>query len=1590
MLAGRPGLPRRGVRQLGTALLLVIVLSTGFANVLTPGAADPGRAAAQSGGLLWPVPAGRGWTIGQGYNTKTTEGGSHWACNPQTLKDAPTGTLACRAHYQYQFSLDVVPTDGNTVGSVVIAPADGTITWTELATGGGVINLGNGYAFGFFHLRLDPAIVAGARVVRGQRLGTIAPANEANAGPWPHLHINLWQSSDGGNWDRNSVPFTGAFALDGMSLPNLGATSWNQHRGVQFSSSNIQVGGGTGGGTPVPSATPITPAQVSPANGVAITRTDPTATMVWRAVSGANEYQVVLDDGAIASPWLTGTTWTTPVLSAGQHVWQVRARNYSGNSPLSPKWLLFVNTSGTPSGSASASAAASPSSGTPGAALSVSPASGSAGASITLSGGGFRAGEAVRITLDSDTGATLTTVTAGADGAISSSVSVGNAARGQHLLVARGQTSGRQQTTTYTVTPSLTRSPINGTVGTSIAVTARGFGPNETVRLNWLSATGPTLGELRTAANGTGTLTIALPEAARGWHDYTGVGLTSGARAWGNLGVDPDLTASATTATPGQELTVIARGYAASQPVTFTYNRSAASSGTVSCIITTNSTGRATCPITVPAGSGTFPITASSTDGVTQTVSVRVGGGLAVSVSPTSGLVGSSVQVSGGGFSASEAVTIQWGGNPATVRASADNAGTVSQLVTVPFIGGGAQTVTLTGQVSGRRTAATYTVRSSLALSPATGPAGTRVTVTAQGMPAGQPGTTYWNRAGTGGTAACSATVAANGSFTCAFTAPAGGASTTYPVVAIAGSESAAGSFRLTSSGGGDPVGPVTGGGGTWTVAATREGLVGGTTSSGYVIQTLDRFVSLPACTSSSCPWLQPGVAHSLWGIRTECGNACYVRVVNPNNGRCIVAPVRDTGPWFTQDDWWNPTASRFLNTLTSNPNVLRQGYPGAQAARDGLDIGYGVAPSGVGISNKGYEVGNSSAIDIGDGSWVDLGYSIAGASAGSVTVTMLWQSGENPNAAAAACGQSSANPPPGAGGGTAPSPTVIATRTPTRAATATTTPTRTPTRAATATATPTRAATVTATRTPTRPATATPTRPTTATRAATVTPTRRATATATPRPRSSAPATATPRPRSPVTVTATPRPRGSQPQVAANAAGVARGSSVTVTASGLDPSVAARVYWGGTPAGSTVCIGSTSATGRFTCSFRLPGGIVAGRIYPITVVAGGRTVVGAAEANVTSSDVATLALPDATPTPMAPSVSLPTAPPAPVSIDLPTAPALTTTTTPTAPATVATPTPTPTAVVPTAAATATAPPIAPVVNLPSTATPPVGTPTADATSDLIAATGEPEVQPTATSSPSGDPTATVTVEPTATEGPTAEPTPTSEPTVEPIATATLEPTAEPTPEPTATRAPTATPEPTVEPTATLEPTPEPTLEPTAVPVPVVESYALYPIADTSVRSTAPDAIQAPETAGLLAIGGPEGAVAYLTFDVSSVAAPGSVVSATLTVYGAGTTGADGGQLLAAPWSVVDEYATTWNTRPSGPVAATDTSGGGVWVGWVAGGAPVTLDVSGTVSAAGTVTFVLTGQPDLSNAIASRESPLPPTLTVEVLVTPAP
>ncbi|MCC6236060.1 MAG: hypothetical protein IT299_00645 [Dehalococcoidia bacterium] len=211
-------------------LLAVAVLIPGLMPALGAG---PARAAA---GLAFPAPAGTTWSIVAGYNTAT-----HLASDP--------------------YAIDVVRNDGETSGTTVLAPTDGTLS---ISTNCLTIRDAARVAVLLCHVLPAPGLKAGVRVARGQVIGSVAPPGAAGNNGLAHIHIAT-HVSEGGRGFGNTVPLVGAYAVEDVPLPATGDA--DAYSGVTFRSTNVQTAGVTTSTVPVvapvPPSTPTPPAATS-------------------------------------------------------------------------------------------------------------------------------------------------------------------------------------------------------------------------------------------------------------------------------------------------------------------------------------------------------------------------------------------------------------------------------------------------------------------------------------------------------------------------------------------------------------------------------------------------------------------------------------------------------------------------------------------------------------------------------------------------------------------------------------------------------------------------------------------------------------------------------------------------------------------------------------------------------------------------------------------------------------------------------------------------------------------------------------------------------------------------------------------------------------------------------------------------------------------------------------------------------------------------------------------------------------------------------------------------------------------------------
>jgi hypothetical protein len=198
----------------------VAVAAAGFVAAFIAGA--PGTATASHEALLLPAAAGTRWEVFAGYNTAT-----HSAPNP--------------------WELDLVRTDAETAGTIVLAPISGRVSYTSSDC---MTIRTDGISVLLCHLLVDRGIERGVDVSRGDRLGVVAPAHAAGNNGLPHIHMAVHDSST--SYFGLTLPLVGPYAIEGREFP--ATNTWNAYSGVTLFSTN-----GTSHSAPVQPAPPAPP-----------------------------------------------------------------------------------------------------------------------------------------------------------------------------------------------------------------------------------------------------------------------------------------------------------------------------------------------------------------------------------------------------------------------------------------------------------------------------------------------------------------------------------------------------------------------------------------------------------------------------------------------------------------------------------------------------------------------------------------------------------------------------------------------------------------------------------------------------------------------------------------------------------------------------------------------------------------------------------------------------------------------------------------------------------------------------------------------------------------------------------------------------------------------------------------------------------------------------------------------------------------------------------------------------------------------------------------------------------------------------------
>ena len=796
-LAGR----HRRLARLGLTLALLfslLIQATSFAGPAVSAAASL---------IKVPVPAGTTMQVTQGYNTDPGQGGSHYDCAEYPDSGCSVTT------WNYKYSLDLVPTSGAAEGTTVLSPVSGTIRWIDTGYGGMSINLGNGWAVAYFHTLLAPGLAAGQAVTQGQYMGTIAPPGQAGNSGFAHIHVTVWETNDGGNWDRHAKPFAGTQALDGKDFAALGDATHNQHRGETVTSTNAIVGG---------TAPPRQVAKTSPAHGT--TLTSATVPLTWQAATGATSYQVTLDSGVISSGWITATSWTTPPLATGSHTWQVQARNAAGTGTASSTWRFYLVNSVSET------------------VLDNGSMIGTGkyrifGTREGLVGGTTSSGHVIIpndhfVSLPACVPATCDWLTPGTtdplygfvtDCKVKCYVMLRNPAtnicrvepvldRGPLFNVDDYWNSTTSRFVNKKIADKgLDYSLAQGYPGDAAALDGYdvGWGKSGNIGKTFLAdSTGgrtyvPSFPTSIDIGDGT-WIELGLPYSDPGpnqlevtmmWQVSQSVADAESACE----GPPPYFTMSKSSGTAGTVITINGKYYGPGEDVRVYIDSSSIPSVNS---VTADSTGRFTTSFTVPdtvGGSHKIIVAGKTTKRrVTKNFTILP----RATISPTKGSANLSVTLTGQNFAGGETVRVYWDSSAtAAGTGTADSTGDVSIVVHAPTVYG-SHTAKLTGTRNGLSARTTYTVVQRVRTKPTSGSSATTVTVYGTGWPVGETVTFRWQS--TSGTRLCSATTDSTGYVDCTFKPSASATNGTYRIYGTDGVRSASTTFTVTGFGGSD------------------------------------------------------------------------------------------------------------------------------------------------------------------------------------------------------------------------------------------------------------------------------------------------------------------------------------------------------------------------------------------------------------------------------------------------------------------------------------------------------------------------------------------------------------------------------------------------------------------------------------------------------------------------------------------------------------------------------------------------------------------------------------------------------------------
>jgi hypothetical protein len=308
---------------------------------------------------------------------------------------------------------------------------------------------------------------------------------------------------------------------------------------------------------------------------------------------------------------------------------------------------------------------------------------GPVGGSVSVSGDGFAANSTLSFFIDN----TAVSVSASTDnlGKFNNvAVTIPAISAGSHVLKVQDVAS-HSLTANFSVTSIMTIGPTSGPVDTTVAVTGSGYLASSPITITYDGSSVTTVpASFISDAKGSFNVSFKVPAGASGTHVIKVSDGTNSVTA--NYTSSSIAKIDVTSGPVGTSVTASGTGFKSNTAVTIIYN------GIQNGTATTDGKGNLATTFTIkptPTGSHVLVLT----DG-TNTKSFDFTVSPTATIDSAKGNIGSSINVSGSGYGATQAVTVKYD-NSQIATSSTDAAGTFTIAFKAPVSKGGAHTITV-------------------------------------------------------------------------------------------------------------------------------------------------------------------------------------------------------------------------------------------------------------------------------------------------------------------------------------------------------------------------------------------------------------------------------------------------------------------------------------------------------------------------------------------------------------------------------------------------------------------------------------------------------------------------------------------------------------------------------------------------------------------------------------------------------------------------------------------------------------------------------------------------------------------------------